>query len=113
MKSTIAAALLACSLAAVGLAQAQNAYPVPSAPPAGNPYPNLPLQSETSPYPGIRERSYYAPPAAPAVRDTPESLNLYNQCQKRVNREATGNDSLRIGIAGCLDELNQRRQAGQ
>jgi hypothetical protein len=113
MKSTIAAALFACSLGLAGLAQAQTPYPVPSAPPANPPYRDLPLQSETSPYPGIRERSYYAPPAAPAVRDSPESLSLYNQCQKRVNREATGNDSLRIGIAGCLDALNQRRQEGQ
>jgi hypothetical protein len=118
-KSLLIAIGFSCATACAGVAQAQNsgayAIPVPQTGTNPNPFPNLPLQSDTSPYPGLRERSYSdGSPTAPAqVRDTPESLQIYTQCQRRANREATSNAVMRRDIAQCLNEFNQRRQQRQ
>ena len=52
-------------------------------------------------------------PTLAPVTDTPESLELYGRCQRNADREATDIADMRARITGCLDALNQRRQAGQ
>jgi hypothetical protein len=121
MKKSIVAIAFGCALATAGIAQAQAqnsgayAIPVPQTGTNSNPFPNLPLQSDTSPYPGLRERSFSdGTRQAPAqVQDTPESRQIYSQCQRRADREATSNAVMRRAVAQCLNELNQRRQQGQ
>jgi hypothetical protein len=120
-KSVLIAIGFSCVLAGAGVAQAQSqnpgayAMPVPQTGTNSNPFPNLPLQSDTSPYPGLRERAYSdgSRMAPPQVQDTPESRQIYSQCQRRADREATSNAVMRRDIAQCLNELTQRRQQGQ
>lgn len=114
MKTSYAA--LALSLACLcGSAVAQttgNPYPGTdqSAQSGANPFPTLPLQSETTPYPGLRERNYSS---APPVQDSADSKALYDRCQRRASREAPNDEAMRQGIAQCLNELGARRQQGQ
>ena len=46
------------------------------------------------------------------VTDTPESLERYQLCQRNADRAATDIPDMQGRIAGCLQELNQRRQQG-
>ena len=52
-------------------------------------------------------------PAAPVVRDTPESVALYRQCQEKADRETVTRAELQAAIAGCLNALTERRQSQQ
>ncbi|MBO1112779.1 hypothetical protein [Bordetella petrii] len=92
-------AALACLLGALGTAQAQQAreYSFPSHDGSKSPPSTL----------RITEQPGAAP--APAVRDTPESVQQYQRCRARVDREAIGNVDLQAGVAGCLKELEARR----
>lgn len=46
------------------------------------------------------------------VTDTPESIELYRLCQQNADRAATDIADMRGRIAGCLSDLNQRREQG-
>ncbi|GAB1579897.1 hypothetical protein [Bordetella petrii] len=90
---------LACLLGPLGVAQAQPAqeYSFPST--DGSKSPPSTLRITEQPQAG----------AAPAVRDTPQSIEQYQRCRNKVDREAIGNEQLQIGVAACLKDLEARR----
>lgn len=94
-------AAVACLVGALGAAQAQQVqeYSFPSS--DGSKSPPSTLRITEQPQPG----------AAPSgiIRDTPESLEQYERCRNKVDREAIGNTQLQSGVAACLKELEARR----
>ncbi|WP_370519971.1 hypothetical protein [Bordetella sp. 15P40C-2] len=105
MKTTMlgAIAAVACLTSAAAFAQAQQ-----------------PAQTQQYSFPGS-DGSYSPPstlriteqpgtPPAPAVRDTQESIALYQRCRNNADREAVDRNQLQTMVATCLAELQQRRQ---
>jgi len=91
-------AAMACLLGAAGSSWAQQPQQL-----------SFPSQDGKSPPSTLRITEQPGAPAAPAVRDTPESVAEYQRCRAQVDREAIGNAQLQGGVAACLKELEQRR----
>ncbi|MCD0503616.1 hypothetical protein [Bordetella petrii] len=95
-------AALACLVGAAGSAQAQQPaqeFSFPAQPGSKSPPSTLRITEQQQP----------GSVPAPAVRDTPQSLEQYTRCRNQVDREAIGNQQLQAGVAACLRELEARR----
>lgn len=91
-------------LSGAALAQPVQQYNFPSSP--GSASPPSTLRITESPAPMATQ-----PAAAPApIRDTQESLEEYQRCRTVSDRAAVDSEQMRIGVATCLKELEQRRQ---
>ncbi len=95
-------------------AQAQSVNPMPSSgAEAGFRYPEAGVApSSTLRMREIPQTGAWGQQQARPVTDTPESLELYRLCQQNADRAATDIADMRGRIAGCLSDLNQRREQG-
>jgi hypothetical protein len=106
MNRTALCALSAALFCVAGSASAQSGqeYQYPSA--NGSLSPPSTLRMTVTPEPG-------AVAAPPPVRDSPQSLELYTQCRDEADRAAVSAAKMREAVAGCLNDLAQRRANGQ
>jgi hypothetical protein len=106
---------LALTGMAAGTAAAQSAAPTQSPAPATQEWQYPARAGSPSPPSTLRMTETPMAPAVqpPPVRDTPHSVQLYTQCRDDADREATSAAKMREAVGRCLDELNQRRAAGQ
>lgn len=104
--------------ACAGAASAQTATPVPMGTSSSTPatefrfpesgvVPTSTLRMREIPQPGSVGQSAPRP-----VTDTPESVELYRLCQRNADRAATDIADMQGRIAGCLKQLDERRQQG-
>lgn len=118
-KSTLLAlSLLWASYSATALAQPVAVPQAVSPTPAGATAPEFRYpEAGAAPSSTLRMReipqtgTWGQQPARP-VTDTPQSLELYRLCQQEADRAATDIADMRGRIAGCLRDLNQRREQG-
>ena len=113
LAATIWAGAMSVSVQAQPVAQAQPLSPMPAAGTAPEfRYPETtPAPSSTLRMREIPQTGNWGQQARP-VTDTPESVELYRLCQQNADRAATDIADMQGRIAGCLKELDQRRQQG-
>ncbi|ANN79326.1 hypothetical protein [Bordetella flabilis] len=100
--SAIGLALM-CGAAGTASAQATQEYQFPGR--AGSLSPPSTLRMTVTPgTPAVQP---------PPVRDTPQSLQIYQQCRNDADRAAVSAEKMREAVSVCLEQLNQRRAQGQ
>ena len=113
----IRSALYACAVAGTLAASAAMAQPVPTATADGFRYPepgNVVADPNAPPQLRMREiPDPRAPPPPPLVTNSPESLENYNLCVERVNRETSTRAEMLNGTSQCMRELDERRRMGR
>ena len=114
-RAALAALLLTGSTSLVVHAQTMGqAQPMPVAPAPEFRYPEQGAPSSTLRMREIPQTGSWGQGQAPRpVTDTPESLELYQLCQREADRAATDIPDMQSRIAGCLNALNQRREQGR
>jgi hypothetical protein len=61
----------------------------------------------------MTETPQYTQAPAPAMTDSPQSVQMYQQCRSTSDRAAVGQAAIRAGAERCLQEFEARRQDPQ